>query len=146
MPATFKLSNRRTDPDSAESYCNDVGGHLVQYTSQEEQNDVERFYIYGVGACLLGAGLYVAALAGCWPCKAALKMQSSRCPLLPQGYLIPRYHKNYWMGMTATVVKQFVTTDLTIAPLDASSAYRHWGIYMWAAAPVLHLSTLTCSH
>jgi hypothetical protein len=56
VPATFKLNNRRTDPDSAESYCNDVGGHLVQYTSQEEQHDVERFYIYGVGARPAGLG------------------------------------------------------------------------------------------
>jgi hypothetical protein len=76
VPATFKLSNRRTDPDSAESYCNDVGGHLVQYTSQEEQNDVELFYIYGVGACLHGniadAGLHVAALAACPASQAAV--------------------------------------------------------------------------
>jgi hypothetical protein len=34
------------------------------------------------------------------------------------------------MGMTASVVKQFVTTDLTIPSLDGSSTYRHWGIYM----------------
>ncbi len=45
----FKLSNRRTDPDSAEAYCNDVGGHLSQYTSQEEQADVEKWYIRRVG-------------------------------------------------------------------------------------------------
>jgi hypothetical protein len=44
LPAVFKLSNRKTDPDSAEAYCNDVGGHQSQYTSQEEQADVEKFY------------------------------------------------------------------------------------------------------
>jgi hypothetical protein len=48
LPAVFKLSNRRTDPDSAEAYCNDVGGHLSQYTSREEQADVEKFYIHRV--------------------------------------------------------------------------------------------------
>ena len=82
MPATFKLSNRRTDPDSAESYCNDVGGHLVQYTSQEEQNDVERFYIYGVGACLLGAGLDVAApgwLLALLSCSRTQVLAARRC-------------------------------------------------------------------
>ncbi len=30
---TFKFQNQRTDGDSAEGYCNGIGGHVVAYTS-----------------------------------------------------------------------------------------------------------------
>ena len=30
---TFKFENQMIDGDSAEGYCNDIGGHLVAYTT-----------------------------------------------------------------------------------------------------------------
>jgi hypothetical protein len=51
--------------------------------------------------------------------------------LVSQGYLMPRFHKNYWMGMTANVVKNFTNTDITLSRLDSGRAYLHWGVYMW---------------
>ena len=50
-----------------------------------------------------------------------------------QGYLIPRFHKNYWMSMTANVVKNFTNIDITLPCLDSGRAYVHWNVYMWVA-------------
>ena len=68
--ATFLLDQRLVDFDTAESFCNTQGGHLAYYTSLEEQEDVETYFLAQVGpawrsgaaCCMLGRG---ASARGC---------------------------------------------------------------------------------
>jgi hypothetical protein len=41
---TYILNTQRLNFSSGEQYCNDNGGHLVAYTSAEEQLAVEQFF------------------------------------------------------------------------------------------------------
>jgi hypothetical protein len=47
--ATFLLDQRLVDFDTAEGFCNTQGGHLAYYTSLEEQEDVETYFLAQVG-------------------------------------------------------------------------------------------------
>lgn len=46
----------------------------------------------------------------------------------PQGYLIPKYHRSYWLGARASSVKSFAWLDPTVLGLNYSSSYKHWGL------------------
>jgi hypothetical protein len=41
---TYILNTERMNWTTGEQYCNDNGGHLVAYTSSEEQYSVERYF------------------------------------------------------------------------------------------------------
>jgi hypothetical protein len=52
------------------------------------------------------------------------------------GYLIPDYHKYYWMGYTAKTWPKFYTLDKTV-PFDSPQGnYTYWGYFNNSAAPV----------
>ena len=43
-----------------------------------------------------------------------------------QGYLLPKYHKSYWMGLRATQWPNFAWIDNTVN----KTSYQHWGQYI----------------
>ena len=48
---SFKLVLKKKSAEEAEEHCKGCCGHLAAYTSQQEQGDVEGFYING-GCCV----------------------------------------------------------------------------------------------
>jgi hypothetical protein len=48
-------------------------------------------------------------------------------PRLTQGYLMPTYHQNYWMGLVSTVPQKFSLIDITLPNLTSAGAYKNWG-------------------
>jgi hypothetical protein len=52
--------------------------------------------------------------------------------------LNPIFYPKYWIGLTTTSWPNFLWTDGKTPGPDvfnsASTLYRHWGSYMWAAA------------
>ena len=51
---TYYLNNcNNATFDASEAVCNDNGGHLVSYSSADEQQDAEG-YFYGLGGCFCG--------------------------------------------------------------------------------------------
>jgi hypothetical protein len=69
----------------AESMCNDIGGHLAAYVSQDEQVEMENAF-------------------------------------LNSGYLLPSFHKTYWLGLTAVTWPMFSWSDRSLA-----LAFTNWG-------------------
>jgi hypothetical protein len=48
----------------------------------------------------------------------------------PQGYIMPQFHKKYWVGLRKpTASDPFSWFDPYALPLSNSSAYQHWGTY-----------------
>jgi hypothetical protein len=119
----FVLKLNRVSYDEAEDCCNQLCGHLAAYTSQEEQLQVGP------------AWPLVLWLGGPPPLVACARPQPlTRAKLLPLqvesfyingGYLLPGFHRHYWMGAVATDWPKFAWTDVSIPPLDKS--YKHWG-------------------
>ncbi len=48
-------------------------------------------------------------------------------PLLLQGFLSPRYHKFYWLGLTTSNWPQFINIDPLAQNLSLPDSYKHWG-------------------
>jgi hypothetical protein len=44
---------------------------------------------------------------------------------IKQGYLLPKYHQSYWMGLRATQWPNFAWIDNTVR----KTSYQHWGQY-----------------
>ncbi len=78
----------------AESMCNDIGGHLAAYVSQDEQVEMENAF-------------------------------------LNSGYLLPSFHKTYWMGLVSNTDAwpTFTWLDRNVQNPSESGAYKHWGTY-----------------
>jgi hypothetical protein len=49
-----------------------------------------------------------------------------------QGYLLPEWHKVYWIGLQSEVLPNFSWMDKLIPGPNATS-YRHWGTYVEGA-------------
>jgi hypothetical protein len=50
-----------------------------------------------------------------------------------QGFLIPSFHKSYWMGLRKPgATEPFAWFDPYATPLTNSSAYSHWGEFVSA--------------
>jgi hypothetical protein len=75
-----------------QALCNDIGGHLASYVSQDEQTEMEFAFVNS-------------------------------------GYLLPSYHKNYWIGLTTTADTwpQFDWLDRNVP--SPSQGYAHWGTF-----------------
>jgi hypothetical protein len=41
------------------------------------------------------------------------------------GYLLPNFHREYWMGASTMAWPNFTWTDITMPPM--ARGYRHWG-------------------
>jgi hypothetical protein len=44
------------------------------------------------------------------------------------GFLLPKYHRNYWMGLRAVGPKNFNWIDPTMPKLSAADSFRWWGM------------------
>ena len=51
------------------------------------------------------------------------------CAPCVQGYLFPRYHENYWIGLYATTSPLFTWVDKLI-PGPGANSYKNWGTFM----------------
>ncbi len=60
--------------------------------------------------------------------KSVTEQQEVEGYYLRQGYLLPTYHENYWLGLntSAGAWPRFNWTERTVAP-PGSGAYQHWG-------------------
>lgn len=47
---------------------------------------------------------------------------------ISNGYLLPNFHKHYWLGATAVQWPKFNWTDIVVPPMD--KGYKHWGTLM----------------
>jgi hypothetical protein len=132
-PATF---------DEAESVCAKQCGHLVSYTTQAEQYEVENIYISNVGSpapARARAGPAWADSSACarpacmWSCSGCpgARLERSSRPTgaraLPQGDLIPNFHIFYWMGLKVNGTwPNFDWVDPYIS--GPAGYYTNWGI------------------
>ncbi len=48
-------------------------------------------------------------------------------PLALQGFLLPRFHKFYWMGLKTSNWPRFLWNDPLAQNLSLSNSYKHWG-------------------
>lgn len=51
---------------------------------------------------------------------------TSPSPSRSQGYLLPYFHRHYWLGLRAAEPRAFRWTD-PYAPAPSSSSYQNWG-------------------
>ena len=54
MNTTYIFNSNPMTFDAAESYCNDMGGHLASWGSSQEQQDVENYFTTNMGFLLAG--------------------------------------------------------------------------------------------
>ena len=73
--ATFELDTRLANFWTAEAYCNSQGGHLAYYTSLEEQEDVETYYLAQVGRLMALARQRWHARSSVFACPSATPAQ-----------------------------------------------------------------------
>jgi hypothetical protein len=104
--------------------CNLECGHLASYSSLAEQNEVEQ----GLIAAVSGAAVVLPAAGLAEPLPAV------RAPLisklgLPQGMLVPRFHRMYWMGLRSGVDTWPVYRwlDPYVPDPSARNGYTNWG-------------------
>ena len=83
---TYAFGNHLIGQVAAETKCQSVGGHLVTWSSLDEQSEVEQYFIR-------------------------------------QGYMLPKYHRGYWLGLRASQWPTFQWLDATAA----RTSYQHWG-------------------
>jgi hypothetical protein len=133
----FTFNNIALNGSAAEDMCNDQCGHLASYTSLTEQNDVEQFYIQSVGGpssegcmqwpCLL-------RLISCWhQSPAAWDRLTNLAPVRTlQGLLIPKFHKNYWMGLAPNWTSEAQPVPWgwidQYQPGPDNKTWVHWGV------------------
>jgi hypothetical protein len=55
--------------------------------------------------------------------------------LRAQGYLLPSYHKNYWLGLTADDQRKWSWLDKTSFPSYGNSKYINWGVLQPGSIP-----------
>ena len=134
--AIFAFNPLAKTYDDAESHCKGLGGHLAGYTSLQEQSEVRRLPPLGdPDAC-------AAVRAQCqrtlpWDCtRLRADWRSPLSPLAAQvegycvngGFLLPKYHRYYWMGLRAVGPKNFNWIDPTMPKLSAADSFRWWGM------------------
>ena len=133
---TFILKLNKVTYDEAEACCNSFCGHLAGYDSQDQQNSVgavgqKSFTLHARRLCLIGASnccdccfkvLDAKPPHSPWPLLRCVQVESF---YINNGYLLPNFHKHYWMGATATLWPKFVWTDITLPVFE--KGYRHWG-------------------
>ena len=142
---TYILNTSFVSQADAEHQCACQGGHLVSWTSLEEQQQVGTCPVHQLqvlGHSSSPRGL-VAAL-----CTLVSRLLAAPTPqveayYLDMGWLLPTFHKKYWLGLNATtlassspavrVAGQLQTTPAAFAWLDKTApipygqAYQHWG-------------------
>jgi hypothetical protein len=142
---TYVYNTSTVDQRTATKLCNSQGGHLVAYTSLEEQQDVERYFINAVGGGDRARGQRHTDSTWCmadacrswvfWPVLTPPK-PAFNAPLpcwLParmQGIMFPTYIKHYWIGLVANSTRfgnyNFAWSDPATPP-PTTGSYIHWG-------------------
>jgi hypothetical protein len=133
----YVLNTNKMSFNDAMSFCNNCGGLLASYDNMTEQRDVENCFVVSLAlagpsstACCCGNGCFAALYA------ARYTPGSQLHPPLPalqeDGWLLPRFHKFYWMGL-ASNVNGAIWPNFTW--LDHGKAiymgdYQHWGTLM----------------
>ena len=133
--ATFVFSTGLYNSTGAESFCRRQGGHLASFRSYDEQLEVEEFFINSVRRCLHGcfcddvAAPVMQNWGGLAPGLAASVTEALR-PASTQGYLLPSFHNNYWIGLAVKAAWPVFKWLDPFSPGPFPSTYRHWGIFL----------------
>ncbi len=148
----FSLVSVLVNQPDAGKICNDLGGHLAAWTNQDEQVGGCRGELMLLmlmlmlrGRLLLAAGCVLSTLPRSPqpPCNAQRPTIPPPTPqvemeyaFLQTGYLLPSFHKAYWLGLTAASSEAwplFTWTDQNVpGPMDH---YTHWGTAIIEAWP-----------
>ena len=92
------------------------------YASWQEQVEVEEYYQNNVGG-----GGRAAGRAGVTPAPAT-PARLTCCAPGPQGYLLPLYHRKYWIGMYAVTWPYFKYADPLLGGyVSLANNYTNWG-------------------
>ena len=116
----------------AQKTCVGLGGHLVAYTSIEEQQDVEQVR-WPVWLCVSVCSAACLPVPSQPPSSNAPTSRLCCPPHLPQffisnGYMLVDYYKVYWLGMRAEPFPDYKWLDPGADILQLSSSYKHWGV------------------
>lgn len=135
---TYILNTNKMVARDAQSYCNSQGGHVVAYTSYDEQSEVEGYFTSQVR---LASGRNAPHLSGRQAAVATDPVATKSHALVPashviptspryhmsmQGYLLPYYHRHYWLGLRASQPLAFKWSD-PYAAAPARDTYQNWG-------------------
>jgi hypothetical protein len=124
--ATYLLNTNTTTGTAAEAWCTTQGGHLASYALQEEQVEVEQVG-QGRSCDQVMALKCIACPAGSPGCQPLLT-SSTNHPVqyfIGAGYLLPTFHKQYYIGLRVTERPWFRWTE-PYYELGQES-YQHWG-------------------
>ncbi len=123
--ASYVLQTRPMSFADAARSCQANGGQLASLGSQLEQADLEAYYIGGRrGRGLTASSLATTVLSGAGRCAVLTPLSLPRaCAPTGQNYLLPAFHKWYWLGLQSTVGSWplFTWVDLS------NSSYANWG-------------------
>jgi hypothetical protein len=86
---TYTLNTSFVSQADAQKQCACTGGHLVSYTSLDEQQQIEAYY-------------------------------------LDKGWLLPTFHRRYWIGLNATTPASTSPATVTAGQLQTSPARFAW--------------------
>ena len=138
--ATYLLNTCSLDQPAAQQFCNDNGGHLVSFKSLQEQQDVEDYFVNQVRGAVEARA--AATDAEHWRCQdmplwgRCMQARSRSVPAADptlnrtlhdaQGYLMPSFHTQYWIGLKASRPTRFSWLEPgQSAP--SGQTYVHWG-------------------
>ena len=136
---TFWLNITNSSQADAEAACSANGGHLAAYLSIEEQKEVEQVGALELVAppldacvqlvrCLLHLHEQLRTQCLLVPCATPHRLLTFLPPFthlqfyIKGGYLLPKFHQNYWIGFQASSWPTFQQIDRTF-----TTKYRNWG-------------------
>jgi hypothetical protein len=123
--ATYIFNAMRANQSAAEAYCQDQGGHLASFASAGDQSEVEGYFMDQVetwGRCSLHAqscDVYDNSHR-----TDAHLTDTSALPM--QGYMLPAYHRAYWIGLSAVTRTVWSWLEPSVPPLNTLGAYVNW--------------------
>jgi hypothetical protein len=131
---TFMLNTTAVSQYDAEETCRSQGAHLASFVSVEDQvsalgQHVDQHACPAAPtavACCAASGACCRVLTRPPACAwAQVEVESF---YITSGYLLPAFHKLYWMGLAATnrTWPSFKWMDRSLAP-PSTSTYSHWG-------------------
>jgi hypothetical protein len=135
---TYVFSTCGVPYKDAGAQCQQMGGLLTSWATPEEQADVEQYFISKVGAWVHGrcAGVYCQAGGRLHADLHADGGHLSSASLLPQGTLIPEFHKAYWFGLSkaSSNAANFTWFDpYVVFQQNSGTSYSHWGTFVGPA-------------
>jgi hypothetical protein len=136
--AIFAFNPMARTFDDAQMYCKGLGGHLAAYTSLQEQLEVRMLLCSLLAAPPAEPAQPADAQRnparsrrqGGWPPahRAPLHAPQVEGYYVNGGFLLPKYHRFYWIGLRAVGPKNFNWIDPTMPRLSAADSFRWWGM------------------